>query len=122
MDFLVHKKKLALPYYPQLGLEPNIYYIPPIHADLEYLTQMFGPRVQESIDNYKTLKDDPVAQGLLVLMGSTDRIIHSFKVANGKATGFDDKGQEIVTVPVTEPMIVREAFDAELGAARHNTP
>lgn len=122
VDFLVHKKKLALPYYPQLGLEPNIYYIPPIHADLEYLTQMFGPRVQESIDNYKTLKDDPVAQGLLVLMGSTDRIIHSFKVANGKATGFDDKGQEIVTVPVTEPMIVREAFDAELGAARHNTP
>jgi hypothetical protein len=43
-------------------------------------------------------------------------------VANGKATGYDEKGQEIVTVPVTEPLIVREAFDSELGAARHNTP
>ena len=31
-DFLVHVKKIALPLYPQLGLEPNVYYIPPVHV------------------------------------------------------------------------------------------
>jgi nitrate reductase beta subunit len=54
IDYLVHKKQgIALPYYPQLGLEPNIYYIPPIHADREYLRQMFGPRVDEAIERYQ---------------------------------------------------------------------
>jgi nitrate reductase beta subunit len=122
VDYLVHKKGLALPYYPQLGLEPNIYYIPPIHADRDYLAQMFGPNVDECIERYKKLREDPVAQGLLVLMGSTDRIIHSFKVENGKAAGFDEKGDLIVSVPVQEPLIEREPFDAKLGAIRNNTP
>lgn len=122
VDYLVHKKKLALPYYPQLGLEPNIYYIPPVHADINYLRQMFGPRVEESIEAYHKLKDDPVAQGLLVLMGSTDNIIHKFKVDGKKAFGYNEKGEEIINVPVTEPMIVRDDFDAKLGASRHNTP
>ncbi len=122
VDYLVHKKKLALPYYPQLGLEPNIYYIPPIHADIEYLKQMFGPNVQESIDEYKKLQNDPVAQGLLVLMGSTDRIIHSFDVKGGIAYAYDEKGDEIVNVPVQEPMIERQAFDSKYGTVRNNTP
>jgi nitrate reductase beta subunit len=122
VDYLVHKMGLALPYYPQLGLEPNIYYIPPIHANKEYLTQMFGPRVEDAIEAYKKVKDDPVAQGLLVLMGSTDRIMHSFKVNNGIASGFDEKGDEIVSVPVQEPMHVRPAFDEKIGAVRNNTP
>ena len=122
VDYLVHEKKLALPYYPQLGLEPNIYYIPPIHADREYLTQMFGPRVDEAIENYKELRNDPIAQGLLVLMGSTDRIIHTFKVKNGYAFAYDEKGNEIVNVPVTEPIIVRDAWDENIGSIRSNTP
>jgi nitrate reductase beta subunit len=122
VDYLVHKMGLALPYYPQLGLEPNIYYIPPIHANKDYLTQMFGPRVEDALEAYKKVKDDPVAQGLLVLMGSTDRIMHSFKVNNGIASGFDEKGDEIVSVPVTEPLHVRPAFDEKIGAIRNNTP
>lgn len=122
IDYLVHKKLLALPYYPQLGLEPNIYYIPPIHAGIDYLVQMFGPNVEESIENYKRLREDPIAQGLLVLMGSTDRILHSFKVKDGIAYGFDEQGQEIVSVPVTEPVVVRDEIDTKLGAVRINTP
>jgi nitrate reductase beta subunit len=122
LDYLVHKKGLALPYYPQLGLEPNIYYIPPIHADPNYLTQMFGPNVQSSLDTYKKLKDDPVAQGLLVLMGSTDRIIHRFEVKNNEASGFDEKGDLIVSVPVRESIFDRTAYDTKIGSIRNNTP
>jgi nitrate reductase beta subunit len=33
IDYLVHVKKMAIPLYPQFGLEPNIYYIPPIHIN-----------------------------------------------------------------------------------------
>lgn len=123
LDYLVHKMGLALPYYPQLGLEPNIYYVPPIHANMDYLTQMFGPRVDEAVEMYKKIKDDPVAQGLFVLMGSTDKIIHSFKVRDGRAYAYDEKGAEIVSVPVSEPVIVREKWDDNFGGvARTNTP
>lgn len=122
VDYLVHKMGLALPYYPQLGLEPNLYYIPPVHAGREYLAQMFGPNVDETIERYRKVRNDPVAQGLLVLMGSTDRIIHRFKVTNGIATGFDEKGDEIVSVPVSEPLIERQSYEGKLGSIRQNTP
>ncbi len=122
VDYLVHKKQLALPYYPQLGLEPNIYYIPPIHADRAYLRQMFGPLVDQAIENYQQVRNDPVTQGLLVLLGSTDRIMHRFTVANHMARGFDEKGAELVSVPVTEPIVTREAWDEKLNTVRVNTP
>lgn len=122
VDFLVHKKKLALPLYSQLGLEPNIYYVPPIHVDPKYLTQMFGPNVQEYIDNYKQIRSDEVAKGLFTLMGSTDKIIHSFKVKKEIATAFDEGGSEILSVPVTEPLIERKSYDKSAEATRNNTP
>jgi nitrate reductase beta subunit len=122
IDYLVHKKQIALPYYPQLGLEPNIYYIPPIHADRQYLHQMFGPQVDGAIERYRALSKDPVAAGLLTLIGSSERILHSFKVEKGVARGFAEDGSPIVDVPVTEPVIVRDAFDEKLGTARYNTP
>lgn len=122
VDYLIHKLGIALPYYPQLGLEPNIYYIPPIHADRGYLRQMFGPNVDSAIAKYKKLASDPVAQGLLVLMGSSDRILHSFDVVAGTATGYDEKGDKIVSVPVHEAVIERPAFDAANSTIRGNTP
>lgn len=122
VDYLVHKKGLALPYYSQLGLEPNLYYIPPIHADMGYLKQMFGPRVGDAIDAYKSLKDDSEAQGLLTLMGCTDRIIHHFSVKDGMSYAMDDKKEEIIRVPVTEAFIEREAWNESLHAVRTNTP
>ena len=122
IDYLVHVKQLALPYYPQLGLEPNIYYLPPIHANREYLGQMFGPNVEETIGRYDKIKDDPVAQGLMVMMGSTDRIIHRFKVEKGIAYGFDEAGEELVHVPVKEPLFDRPAWDEKTGLIHNNTP
>jgi hypothetical protein len=55
-------------------------------------------------------------------MGSTDRIIHRFDVKNGKAYGYDEKGEEIVHVPVTEEFITRLAMDEKHGVVRNNTP
>ena len=44
IDFLVHVRKVGMPLYPQFGLEPNVYYIPPIHvASDDFLTMLFGP-------------------------------------------------------------------------------
>ncbi len=122
VDYLVHELGLALPYYPQLGTEPNIYYIPPVHADRAYLRQMFGPRVDEAIAKYQALPKNPTAQGLLTLIGSTDRIIHRFTVSGDVARGFDERGAELVSVPVTEKVVERQAFDEKLQAVRNNTP
>jgi nitrate reductase beta subunit len=63
-----------------------------------------------------------VAQGLMVLMGSTDRIMHRFQVEKGMATGFNEAGTELVRVPVTEPVVERPAYDERVGSVRHNTP
>ena len=49
LDYIVHVKRLALPLYPQYGLEPNVYYIPPVHVPPAYLRQMFGWGVDEAI-------------------------------------------------------------------------
>jgi len=37
------------------------------------------------------------------------------------AVGWDDHGNEIARVPFTEPVYVREHWDAKFGAYRHNT-
>ena len=88
----------------------------------QYLNMRRRARVHETIERYKALPKDPVATGLLCLIGSTDRIIHSFKVKGGIAVGFDEAGKEIVRVPVTESIFERAAFDAKLGTIRNNTP
>lgn len=122
MDYLIHEKKLALPLYPQFGLEPNIYYIPPIHVPSSYLEQMFGPNAQKAVEGYKAIKNDKELQGLLVLFGSMEPIIHSFKVSNANAYGYDEKGLEIIKVPIEEHTYIRKLFDEDLKAFRHNTP
>jgi nitrate reductase beta subunit len=126
-DFLVHEKKVALPLYPQLGLEPNVYYIPPIHVPIEFSTQLFGPGVEQAIETYKNAKDDPELLGALMLFGATERIIHRFEVKKGVATAFDREGKELVSVPLREPTFVRPAeFETDVNgvattAFRHNT-
>lgn len=122
IDFLVHIKKVALPLYPQLGLEPNIYYIPPVHVPLNYLKQIFGPNVERAIEVYKNAKDDEQLLGALTLAGSTPRWIERFRVSDGYAFGYDAKGAQIVKVPLKEPVYIRPFEDAERGAYRHNTP
>lgn len=120
VDFLVHIRKVALPFYPQFGTEPNVYYIPPIHVDPIFLRQMFGPGVDKAIATYRNAKDDPELLGLLLLQGSSDRIIERFKVKNGMAIGYTAKGAEIVRVPLKEPLYVRPYHDVALGVHRLN--
>jgi len=44
IDYFVHIKKIALPLHPQFGLEPNVYYIPPIHAPLPLSVKLYAQR------------------------------------------------------------------------------
>ena len=59
IDYLVHVRKVALPLFPQFGLEPNVYYIPPVHVPRAFLRQMFGADVREAIETYRPASDDP---------------------------------------------------------------
>ena len=68
---LVKKWKVALPLYPKLGTEPNVFYVPPlapprIHKDgtldvsksripLKYYVDLFGPEVEQAL---KLLKQE----------------------------------------------------------------
>lgn len=122
LDFLVHVRKVALPLYPQFGLEPNVYYIPPVYVPREYLRQMFGPSADRAIDTYLKAKDDPELLGVLHLFGNTKEMMESFKLfkAAGEAAGYDKKGREIVRIPVKEPNYLRPFFDEEFKTFRHN--
>ena len=126
-DFLVHVRKVALPLYPQFGLEPNVYYIPPVHVPTEFTEQLFGPGVKDAIRTYLDAKDDPKLLGCLLLFGATERIMHTFDVKGDRAYAYDEKGRVIVDVPLVEPEVVRPfAYQTPSGgqtvtAYRHNT-
>ena len=120
IDYLVHVKKVALPLYPQLGLEPNVYYIPPIHVPRPFLRQMFGPGVDRAIDTYRHAAEDPELAGLLGLFGSTHHVIHRFKRTGDTIIGYDDQNAELVRVPLREPVYIRNAYDAARGVVRTN--
>ncbi len=124
IDFLVHIKKVALPLYPQTGLEPNVYYIPPINVPLDFLKQMFGPGAKHAVETYIKMREgrEPELQALLHLFGSTDRIVRSFALSAGEVIGFDEKGVEIVRVPLVEPFQIRPHKDEKLGVVRQDIP
>ncbi len=105
IDYLVHLAKVALPLYPQLGLEPNVYYIPPRWGPREYLKQMFGPGVEAAIEKYT--HPDHELLGLLQLFGVTQKIIERFRVTDTDAIAYDKNGHEIIRVPIEDPVIVR---------------
>ncbi len=120
IDYLVHFRKLALPLYPQFGLEPNVYYVPPIHVPLRFLRQMFGPGVDQAIETYRNAPNDPDLAGLLTLFGSTHLIVHRWLRRGQEVMGFDESGKEIVRVPLKEPVHIRQAFDSAQGVVRTN--
>lgn len=120
IDYLVYVKKLAKPLYPQFGTEPNTYYIPPVHVPPSYLYQMFGHGVEEAIASYRHVSEDPLTVGALMLFGSTEEIIHRFKVKGDYAFGYNEKGSEIAKVPLTEPLKVRQFFDESRMTYRLN--
>jgi nitrate reductase / nitrite oxidoreductase, beta subunit len=122
IDYLVHVRKVALPLFPQFGLEPNIYYVPPLHAPRAFLYQMFGPGVDDALATYRQAHSDPDLAGMLALFGSTDKIVFRWKRQGETIFGYDESGGEIVRVPLKEPVHVREAFDAARKVARTNVP
>ena len=122
VDYLVHVRKLAVPFMPQLGLEPNVYYVPPIHVPDAFLVQMFGPGAPAAVRTYREAHEDPVLRGLFCLFGSTDQVLSRFRVDGDVATGYDEDGSEIIRVPVTEPVIARPPTDRLYQIRRVNTP
>jgi nitrate reductase beta subunit len=122
IDYLVHVRKIALPLFPQFGLEPNVYYVPPIHVARRYLTQMFGPGVDEAIETYRNARHDPTLAGLLALFGSTEAVIDRFKRSGDDMIGYDEGGAEVVRVPRREPLHVLNGYDPKYGVVRSNCP
>jgi nitrate reductase beta subunit len=120
MDYLVHVARVALPLYPQFGLEPNTYYVPPLHVPEAYLGQMFGPGVAEAKKRYQNAREDERLLGALLLFGATPETVHRFEVEAGNALGYDEKGRELVRVPLTEPVKVRPFFEEARRVYRHN--
>ncbi|MEY6433732.1 4Fe-4S dicluster domain-containing protein [Thioalkalicoccus limnaeus] len=120
MDYIIHGAKIAKPLYPQFGLEPNTYYIPPVHVPPPYLRQMFGHGVEEAIAIYRRASDDRKLLAAMLLFGATNEIIHHFSIEGNRVIGYDEKRAELVRVPMTEPTYIREAYDARFDAYRTN--
>lgn len=121
LDYLIHVAKVAKPLYPQFGLEANVYYIPPIHVPIPFLSQMFGHGVPEAIATYRKAKDDKKLLGAMLLFGATPDIIHHYKVEGNHTIGYDESGVELVRVPLREPILVRAAYDERHEVYRSNT-
>lgn len=122
IDQIVHIKKIALPLYPQYGTEPNVYYIPPIHVPTDFLHQMFGPGVDKAVAAYKNLKNDPDLLAAFLLFGNTPKTIHHYKREGDFTVGYNEAGEVLTKVPMTEPVYVRPYDDKDHGTFRHNTP
>jgi len=120
LDYIIHVAKVAKPLYPQLGLEPNTYYIPPVHVPPPYLTQMFGAGVGDAIATYRKAAEDPKLLGALLLFGATPEIIHHYKVVGNHSIGFNEDGAELVRVPLKEAVVVRPEFDDRYKVYRTN--
>ncbi len=126
--YLVHVAKVALPLYPQLGTEPNGYYIPPRWVPLPYLEQMFGPGVEQAVERYKTPDRELLA--VLQLFRRSNQIIDRYKIENGPKVyqtsvngrkfemyndtivAYNRKGKEIFRTQVEEPVYVRPSKHA----------
>ncbi|HMY76929.1 MAG TPA: dehydrogenase, partial [Blastocatellia bacterium] len=122
IDYLVHIRKIALPLFPQLGLEPNVYYIPPIHVPQAFTRQMFGPGVADAVKAYRNSANDPDLQALLALFGSSEMIMERWRRQGDFVSGIDGKGAEVVRVPVKEPVHVRQPYDRLYQITRTNCP
>ncbi|RJP23900.1 MAG: dehydrogenase [Candidatus Abyssobacteria bacterium SURF_5] len=121
IDYLVHVKKVALPLFPQLGLEPNVYYIPPIHVPNPFLNQLFGPLSEQAVQTYRNAhKNEPKLAALINLFGCTPKTVAAFKTKGNIVSALNDNGDTLVAVPVREPVAVRPAFDTQRGVPRMN--
>jgi nitrate reductase beta subunit len=121
IDYLVHVRKLALPLYPQFGLEPNVYYVPPVNVPDSFLLQMFGPDAPAAVQTYRNARNDKTLCGLFELFGSTERTIPFFKIQGDFAVALDDDHKEFARVPIYEPVTIRAGEDRLYQIMRSNT-
>ena len=88
----------------------------------EFNRQLFGPGAKRAVELYRKAYEDKKLIGLLMLMGTTDQIIDSFKVEgdiqNGYCFGYDEKGEEVANVPLKEPVIIRQEYDQKRDVHR----
>jgi len=122
IDYLVHIRKVALPLFPQFGLEPNVYYIPPIHVPTSFTRQLFGPGVDEAVKAYRNAPNDKDLSSLLCLFGSGEMIMPRWKRQGDTAIGMDEKGAPLVQTPLSEPVHIRPAVDKLYQIQRTNCP
>jgi nitrate reductase beta subunit len=126
--YLVHVAQVALPLYPQLGTQPNGYYIPPRWVPRPYLEQMFGPGVDRAIERY--IHPDRELLSVLQLFRRSHSIIFRYEIEEGKKVyegeyrgkpveiyndtviAFGGDGREIFRTTVEEPLHVRPAIHA----------
>jgi nitrate reductase beta subunit len=128
--YLIRQRQVALPLYPQFGTEPNGFYIPPRWVPRPYLVQMFGPGVDQAIEQYSCPDRELLA--VLQLFRATQQILFRFeieegpKIAEAEVTmpggetkiqeiyndtviGFNKFDQEVVRITVEEPTFERDA-------------
>jgi len=122
IDYLVRLRKIALPLFPQFGLEPNVYYIPPIHVPLSFSRQLFGPGADEAVKAYRNAVNDPDLASLLCLFGSSEQVMTRWSRQGDMVSGLDDKGSTLVRVPRNEPVFTRPAYDKLYQITRTNCP
>ena len=80
--YLIRKRQVALPLYPQFGTEPNGYYIPPRWVPRPYLIQMFGPGVDHAIEQYTCPDRELLA--VLQLFRANRQIVFRFEIKRGR--------------------------------------
>jgi nitrate reductase beta subunit len=71
---------------------------------------------------YRNAMNDPELAGLLGLFGSTEMVVPRFRHQGDITVGIDDKGAEILRVPLREPVHIRPALDAKNQLVRINCP
>ena len=71
---------------------------------------------------YRNAAADPDLAGLLCLFGSTEMVVPRFRRQDDVTVGMDDKGTELVRVPLREPVHLRPAMDAKNQLVRINCP
>lgn len=77
---------------------------------------MFGEGAEHAVKTYMAMREgkEPELQALLHLFGSTPRIPYSFAVKSNEVIAYDEKGKEIVRVPIVEPLQERPHKDESL--------
>lgn len=128
--FLIRERQVALPLYPQFGTEPNGFYIPPRWVPRGYLTQMFGPGVDQAIEQYSCPDRELLA--VLQLFRANQQILFRYEIIKGEKVaevevtmpngqskvqeifndtvlGFNKFGEEVVRTTIEEPTFERPA-------------